>query len=197
MWEAGRPVSTIVVGERGSGKTSLINCALKGPLVGLPVIRGEFNARVASAGGVREFVAQLCGTTPDELETTLLAERRVVVLPDCQVVTDLFLPPDVDPRVAMEVGYDAAFTSPYLLLRKPVVVLLIDKFDQRPYVVLRIKAYVYDHRFEPRLQSDVTMRAKTEFRRRGVLAGWRDAERADPALSPPASVTSAPAATSI
>lgn len=49
MWEAGRPVSTIVVGERGSGKTSLINCALKGPLVGLPVIRGEFNARVASA----------------------------------------------------------------------------------------------------------------------------------------------------
>lgn len=122
---------------------------------------------------MREFVAQLCGTTPDELETTLLAERRVVVLPDCQVVTDLFLPPDVDPRVAMEVAYDAAFTSPYLLLRKPVVVLLIDKFDQRPYVVLRIKAYVYDHRFEPRLQSDVTMRAKTEFRRRGVLAGWR------------------------
>jgi hypothetical protein len=33
---------------------------------------------------------------------------------------------------------------------------------------------VYDHRFEPRLQSDVTMRAKSEFLRRGLLAAWAD-----------------------
>jgi len=84
FWEAGRPVATLVVGERGSGKTSLINCVLEGPLAGLPVIRGEFTHRVASAAGVRQFLATLCGTTPDQLEATLLSERRVVVLEETE-----------------------------------------------------------------------------------------------------------------
>jgi hypothetical protein len=38
---------------------------------------------------------------------------------------------------------------------------------------LRIKAYVYDHRYEPRLMSDVTSRAAKEFIRLGVLKGWK------------------------
>lgn len=84
FWEAGRPVAALVVGERGSGKTSLINCVLEGPLAGLPVFRGEFQERIASADGIRGFLAALCGTTPDQLETTLLAERRVVVLEETE-----------------------------------------------------------------------------------------------------------------
>lgn len=130
-------------------------------------------------------------TTPDDTRVTIPNSEILTGkawnansgVPDCQVVTDLILPPDVDLHAAMEVGYDAAFTSPYLLLKKPVVVVVLDKFDQRPYIILRIKAYVYDHRFEPRLQSDVTMRAKTEFRQRGMLNGWRDAVAAPPAMS--------------
>ncbi|MBP6819958.1 MAG: mechanosensitive ion channel family protein [Acidobacteria bacterium] len=94
-------------------------------------------------------------------------------VPDCQVVTDLYVPHDTDPTVALEVGYEAAFSSPYLLLDKPVVVLLQDHFQHAPYLVVRVKAYVYDHRFEPRLQSDITMRAKSEFLKRGVLRQWR------------------------
>ncbi len=93
-------------------------------------------------------------------------------VPDCQVVTDLFLPADTDPQLAIAIGYEAALTSPYLLLAKPIVVLVQDRFEMQPHLMLRIKAYVYDHRFEPRLQSDVTMRAKSEFRARGMLAGW-------------------------
>jgi len=84
FWEAGRPVAALVVGERGSGKTSLINCVLEGPLAGLPVVRGEFEERLATAALVRGFVADLCGTTPDQLEATLLAERRVVVLEETE-----------------------------------------------------------------------------------------------------------------
>jgi hypothetical protein len=38
--------------------------------------------------------------------------------------------------------------------------------------MVRIKAYVYDHRFEPRFQSDITLRAKSEFLRLGLLAEW-------------------------
>jgi small-conductance mechanosensitive channel len=91
---------------------------------------------------------------------------------DCQVVTELYLPPDSDPAAAVEVGYEAAYTSPYVLLAKPVVVRLEDGFQQAPYLMLKVKAYVYDHRYEPALKSDITLRAKTEFLRRGMLAGW-------------------------
>jgi small-conductance mechanosensitive channel len=93
-------------------------------------------------------------------------------VPDCQVVTDLFLPPATDPRLALRIGYEAAYTSPYLLPRKPVVALVSDVFDQRPYLRLRVKAYVYDHRYEPRMQSDITVRAKSEFLRLGTLDDW-------------------------
>ncbi len=58
--------------------------------------------------------------------------------------------------------------------------LVADIFNQRPYLRLRIKAYVYDHRFEPRMQSDITARAKAEFLRLGLLEDWipRKLERA-------------------
>lgn len=95
-------------------------------------------------------------------------------VPDCQVVTDLYLPHDIDPGEAIEIGYEAAYSSPFLLASKPVVVLIADQFDRIAYTRLRIKAYVYDHRYEPRFQSDLTARAKSEFLRRGLLS-WRGA----------------------
>jgi small-conductance mechanosensitive channel len=120
-------------------------------------------------------------TTPDDTRVTIpnsdilsgTAWNANSGVPDCQVVTDLFLPIDADPTLVEEIGYEAAFSSPYILLAKPVVVLLQDAFDQRPYLRLRIKAYVFDHRFEPRFQSDLTRRAKAEFNRRGLLRSWR------------------------
>ena len=93
-------------------------------------------------------------------------------VPEAQVVTDVYLPPATDPDQALHIGYDAAHTSPYLLPTKPVVVLVSDLFDQQPYLRLRIKAYVFDHRFEPRMQSDITARAKAEFLRLGMLNAW-------------------------
>jgi small-conductance mechanosensitive channel len=119
-------------------------------------------------------------TTPDDTRVTIPNSEILTdkawnansgVL-DCQVVTDLFLPTHTDPRMAMDIGYEAAFTSPYLLLAKPVVVLVQDRFEHNPHLMVRIKAYVYDHRFEPRFQSDITLRAKSEFLRRGLLAEW-------------------------
>lgn len=126
-------------------------------------------------------------TTPDDTRVTIPNSEVVSTLvfnansgvPDCQVVTDLFLPPTTDPNLAVQIGYEAAHTSPYLLVRKPVVVLIGDVFDQRPYLRLRIKAYVYDHRFEPRMQSDITERAKTEFLRLGLLDDWRRSSAED------------------
>jgi small-conductance mechanosensitive channel len=121
-------------------------------------------------------------TTPDDTRVTIpnasilntQAFNANSGVPDCQVVTELFLPADTDPDEALRVGYEAAYTSSYLYTHKPVVVLLIDGFDRRPYLKLRIKAYVYDHRFEPRMQSDITARAKAEFLRLGVLGRWHE-----------------------
>jgi small-conductance mechanosensitive channel len=116
-------------------------------------------------------------TTPDDTRVTIPNAQILTSqvynansgVPDCQVVTDLYLPAGIDPEAAAAIGEEAAYASPYLLIGKPVVVLLADLFDQRPYVRLRIKAYVHDHRFEPRMQSDITVRAKREFIRRGFL----------------------------
>lgn len=119
-------------------------------------------------------------TTPDDTRVTIpnleILSRQVFnansgVL-DCQVVTDLYLPPDVDPAEAVRIGLEAAYSSPYLLSRKPVVVNFLDRFSEAPFVVVRVKAYVFDHRYENRMMSDITMRAKAEFIRRGWLAGW-------------------------
>jgi MscS family membrane protein len=119
-------------------------------------------------------------TTPDDTRVTIpnssiLSDQVYNAnsgVPDCQVVTDVLLPADTDPNAVIPIGYEAAYTSPYTYLAKPVVVLVTDMFDQRPYLRLRIKAYVYDHRFEPRMMSDITMRAKTELLARGFLKPW-------------------------
>lgn len=93
-------------------------------------------------------------------------------VPDCQVATDLYLPPDTVPELAQQIGYEAALCSPFLLSRKPIVILTTHGFDRQPYLLLRIKCYVYDHRFEPRIQSDITARASRELLRRGILQRW-------------------------
>ncbi len=116
-------------------------------------------------------------TTSDDTRVTIANSLAIAGLawnsnggvPDCQVATEMFLPIGVDPDEALRIGYEAAYSSPYLLKSKPVVVLISDQFDKMPYCKLKIKAYVFDHRFEPRLMSDVSARAKKVFIERGML----------------------------
>lgn len=93
-------------------------------------------------------------------------------VPHCQVEIFLYLPTEADPDESLRIGYEAAYTCPYLYSAKPVVALIEDKFEQRPYLRLHIKAYVCDHRLLPRMQSDITARAKREFLHRGILKSW-------------------------
>ena len=82
---------------------------------------------------------------------------------------DLYLPAATDPDVAIAIGYESAVCSPYLLAKKKIATLVSHGFDRNPYLRLRIKAYVYDHRYEPRMISDITRRATKEFIRLGIL----------------------------
>jgi len=84
-WESGRSVSLIVAGERGSGKTSLINCAVRQSLSDLSVLRGEFNRRITTEAELRESLASLVGVSdPSKLEAALNAERRVVIIEELE-----------------------------------------------------------------------------------------------------------------
>jgi hypothetical protein len=84
-WEAGRSAALLVTGERGSGKTSLINCALNGPLAGLPVARGEFSQRLLSESDLRSTLAGIVGaSSPGRLEEHLIQTPRVVVLEEVE-----------------------------------------------------------------------------------------------------------------
>ena len=92
--------------------------------------------------------------------------------PDEQVVTEIFLPAKTDPELALRIGYEAAWTSPYVYSAKPVAVVLADEYSETPYMRLRIKAYVFEHRYENALRTDVTTRAKKELLRQGLLDAW-------------------------
>jgi len=119
-------------------------------------------------------------TTPDDTRVTIpnsdilsgMVWNSNGGVPDCQVVIDMYLPVNADIDLAQQIGYEAAYSSPYLLKQKPVVVLVSDIFEHRPYLRIRIKAYVFDHRYEPRFMSDVTVRAKKEFQRQGLQTRW-------------------------
>ncbi len=88
---------------------------------------------------------------------------------DCQVVVDLYLPGPVDVPRGRRIAFDAAASSPFAYLDKPIVVLVRDAYDHGFLTQLIVKAYVVDTRYEFRFASDVTMRAKAGFRAAGML----------------------------
>ncbi|MEM8599813.1 MAG: mechanosensitive ion channel family protein [Bacteroidota bacterium] len=88
---------------------------------------------------------------------------------DCQVVTDLYLPGWVDVHQAKQIAYEAASTSRYVYLDKPVVVICKDEFKETFLLHLKVKAYVLDTRYEFLLMSDVTEAAKAAFLKAGLL----------------------------
>jgi small-conductance mechanosensitive channel len=88
---------------------------------------------------------------------------------NCQVVTDLFLPGWVDESVAKKIAFQAAASSKYVYLNKPIVVLVKDEFKETFLTRIRVKAYVLDPRHEFSFQSDVTERARAGFREAGLV----------------------------
>lgn len=88
---------------------------------------------------------------------------------DCQVVTPLYLPGWIDVMEAKTIAYHAAANSKYVYLKKPIVVLVQDMFEDMFLTKLLVKAYVIDTRYEGPFASDVTEAAKAEFQKRGWI----------------------------
>lgn len=88
---------------------------------------------------------------------------------NCQVVTDLYLPGWADEGIAKRIAFEAATSSKYVYLNKPIVVLVSDVFKETFLTMVRVKAYVLDPRLEFLFQSDITERARAGFREAGLL----------------------------
>jgi hypothetical protein len=84
QWEEGRPVSILVAGARGSGKTSLLNCAHMAVFNDLPVSSGQFNARITTSAELYTFLASFFQTEVSELQQFLKSEKRLVILEEAE-----------------------------------------------------------------------------------------------------------------
>ena len=88
---------------------------------------------------------------------------------DAMVVIPFFIAAAEDFQRARRIVAEATATSRYAYLKKPVVTLLADEFmGERFVTVVKVKAYVFDVRFEKDLITDVTERVKIAFRRAGI-----------------------------
>ena len=85
FWQQGRPTALIIVGERGSGKTSLINCALKRSLSDLEVISGAVGERLVTGARLQDFLVDLVGGNDADALPAMLAQRqRVIILEEVE-----------------------------------------------------------------------------------------------------------------
>ena len=88
---------------------------------------------------------------------------------DCMVVMDFYVAPAEDFQLARRLIEEATATSRYVFLEKPLVTRISDQFmGERFITVIKVKAYVFDARYEKPFASDVTERVKLALRQHGV-----------------------------
>jgi AAA ATPase domain len=84
-WEGGGNASVIVVGARGSGKTSLINCARTGIFSGYELVVGQFADRIVTPADLDEFLGTLLRLPAgSDVATALATERRIIIIEELE-----------------------------------------------------------------------------------------------------------------
>jgi len=73
-WEQRRPACALLIGERGSGKTSLLNCALARVFPDVEVVRTEFRERLWTAEQMRRFLEEQVRLQPNQRAVVILEE---------------------------------------------------------------------------------------------------------------------------
>ena len=89
---------------------------------------------------------------------------------DCMVVVTLWLPVNVNVTKVRKIANEAAITSRYLNIDKPVTILFFDHFDNQPASKVVVKAYVLDARYEKLFEADVTEAAKKSLIEAGIYS---------------------------
>ncbi|ORT49750.1 potassium transporter KefA [Vibrio sp. qd031] len=90
---------------------------------------------------------------------------------DMQVVIPFFVGLDQDINLARTLIQEAASSSRYIHLPKPVVVLVKQTItDNYLAIQLTCKAYVVDTAYEKLFETDITLRVMEEFQKHGIAA---------------------------
>ncbi len=77
--------------------------------------------------------------------------------PNCQVVSEIYLPLGIDTDRVRQIAIEAAQVSRYVYLSKPITVLFLNEIkDRKVYLKMKLKAYVLDIRYEFQFKSDMT-----------------------------------------
>ena len=92
---------------------------------------------------------------------------------ECMVSADVAIPDGADPDQLLRIGREVAVSCPYTRLGRPIEIELNDKGRDSRFMRLTITAYVYDHRYEPAMHTDLLRRAQREFLACGVLGRVR------------------------
>lgn len=104
---------------------------------------------------------------------------------DMQVVMDFHIGVDQDVGLARSIVNEAAVTSRYVYLPKPVVVLVSQVIaDHYVAVRLRVKSYVLDTKYEKAFETDVNMRVLGAFREAGIMPPAMLHRQLDPLATP-------------
>ena len=89
---------------------------------------------------------------------------------DMQVVIDFHIGLDQDAQQASDLIREAAATSNFVYLPKPIVVLVSQVvLEQCVALRLRLKLYVLDTQYEKALETDVTLRVMDAFAKNSIL----------------------------
>jgi small-conductance mechanosensitive channel len=89
---------------------------------------------------------------------------------NAQVISEFFLPPDIDLVRAKKIAYRAAAVSRYVYLNKPIVVIISNEIHHgRSMLKMRLKAYVLDIRYEFPFASEMTEIVIQEFLSAGLI----------------------------
>lgn len=85
LWDAGRGVAVLIVGARGSGKTSMLNCAVAGRFADVPVLQSYFSRRLTTAQDIHSFLCQLLQLSEgSDVAGALRSTRRIVILEELE-----------------------------------------------------------------------------------------------------------------
>jgi len=90
--------------------------------------------------------------------------------PNCQVVSEIYLPPYIDTALVRKIAIQSAQVSRYVYLNKPIAVRFKNEiYESRSVLKLRLKAYVLDIRYEFAFMSDMTETVIKELLRLNII----------------------------
>lgn len=102
-------------------------------------------------------------TIPNSVVVTQAVSNSNTGALDEMVVIEFDLPADVDVEPVRRICREAAEACPYTYLKKPISVMISDKFDKAFLTHFKVKAYTLDLRYEQILKTDILLRIKNRL----------------------------------